>query len=53
MEGKAFWDAVCHKNARWVCCPMCDLEKCEAWSDKCDAQKWYEEHIHDYVDEDE
>lgn len=46
-------EELCHKNARLICCPMCDLKRCEKWSDKCDAKKWYEEHIHEYVQEGE
>ena len=24
----------------WVCCPMCDLDKCVKGSDKCEAEIW-------------
>lgn len=28
--------------ARWVCCPMCDKEKCERHADDCDVKKYLE-----------
>lgn len=24
----------------WVCCPMCDNDKCVKGSDKCEAEIW-------------
>ena len=24
-------------HARWICCPMCDKEKCERKADDCDV----------------
>ena len=31
------------KQARWVCCPMCDRDKCEFGASDCDAKKWMDE----------
>ena len=27
----------------WVCCPMCDKEKCVRGTEECDAEKWEKE----------
>lgn len=46
-----FWDHACWYSAKWVCCPMCDKDKCTPHSDDCDAEKWYKEHIEDYKED--
>lgn len=30
-------------QARWVCCPMCDRDKCCFGAPDCDAKQWIEE----------
>lgn len=27
-------------KARWICCPMCDKEKCERHADDCDVKRY-------------
>jgi hypothetical protein len=27
-------------KARWICCPMCDKERCEREADDCDAKRY-------------
>ena len=27
-------------RARWICCPMCDKEKCERTADDCDVKTY-------------
>lgn len=27
----------------WICCPMCDKEKCIRGTEECDAEKWEKE----------
>ena len=29
----------------WVCCPMCDNEKCVRGTDKCEAEIWVKNKI--------
>lgn len=32
-----------HKTKYWVCCPLCDNEKCVKGTDKCEAEIWAKE----------
>ena len=27
-------------KARWICCPMCDKERCERGADDCDVKRY-------------
>jgi hypothetical protein len=27
-------------KARWVCCPLCDKERCERYADDCDVKRY-------------
>lgn len=27
----------------WICCPLCDNEKCMKGTDKCEAEMWEKE----------
>lgn len=27
----------------WICCPLCDNDKCMKGTDKCEAEKWEKE----------
>lgn len=27
----------------WICCPMCDADKCVRGTEECDAEKWEKE----------
>ena len=27
-------------KARWICCPLCDKERCERGADDCDVKKY-------------
>jgi hypothetical protein len=30
-------------KARWICCPMCDKERCERGADDCDVKKYIQD----------
>ena len=39
-------------KARWICCPMCDKEKCERTSDDCDVKNYLKNKIESGVPDD-
>ena len=31
------------RNKYWICCPLCDNDKCMRGTDKCEAEQWEKE----------
>lgn len=38
------------KEMYWICCPMCDNDKCMKGTSGCEAEQWLQRKVKEYAD---